>query len=221
MAKSSIHFRPVQGNSETHNFRRTQLDYVFTELVVNNKSWSISTIAEKQKEIENYCKTKSGKKLYKNSTPIREAVVNLYSNHSMDDLKTMADDLRDGFGINVFQIHIHRDEGKSRDELNYHAHILADWQDKDTGKMRRLGKIDMSKMQTVVANSLNMERGVLKSTAKRLEALEYKVSQEQKKLDSSQKQLDELQKKNRRRTEQEQEVEREYIQLNKEIKSFK
>lgn len=176
MSKSSINFKPAKSNSEFHNERKQELDYNFPELIVNNESWINDRIKNQQKKIEDYCKKKSGRKLQKNATPIREAVVNINADHGMKDLKNLAKSLQEKKGIECFQIHIHRDEGKSRKQLNYHAHMLFNWQDKKTGKMLRLNKVEMSKIQTLVANNLGMERGELKvnSNRERLEPIELK-----------------------------------------------
>jgi len=120
--------------------------------------------------------------MQKNARPIREAVVNLATDHTMDDLKGLAKELEHHFRIKTFQIHIHRDEGKSKDQLNYHAHMVLDWQDKEKGTMLRLNKLQMSQIQTLVSETLGLERGKLNSKAIRLEAQEYKTTQEIKKL---------------------------------------
>lgn len=180
MAISSIHFKPVKENSEAHNLRRTNLDYNIPELSKNNNSWVNLKVHDMRNCIEKYCRKKSGRKLQKNAIPIREAVVNLNSYHNMQDLRIMANRLEEEFGIEIFQIHIHRDEGKNKKKLNYHAHILACWQDIKTGKTLKLTREDMSKMQSTVASSLNMQRGDLKenSNRERLEAVEYKVERD-------------------------------------------
>ncbi len=107
--------------------------------------------------------------------------------------------LKKSKGIKCIQIHIHRDEGKSKDDLNYHAHMIFDWQDEKTGKMLRLNKLDMSEIQSLVAKSLNMKRGILKtnSNRERLEPIEYKRQQEELKLKELQKQRFLEEKKNR------------------------
>lgn len=183
MAKSSIHFNAVKPASEAHNYRKQELDYLIPELKNNFENWSLSSIDDKAKEISKLCKTISGRKLQKNAEPIREAVVNLNSNHTMDDLKKLGNDLKEQFGIECFQIHIHRDEGhrdKNTGEIiiNHHAHMLFDWQDKNKGTMLRLKNHDLSKIQTVVANALGMERGEMRvnSNRERLEAIEFKAA---------------------------------------------
>lgn len=181
MAKASIHFDKIQSNSEAHNERSTKLDYNFPELEKNNESFVLERVATREKAINAYCKKVSGRKLQKNAEPIREGVVNLNSHHTMDDLKRLATVLKEKKGIDCFQIHIHRDEGKSRDDLNYHAHMIFDWQDKATGKTLKLNRADLSQIQDMVAETLQMQRGELRvnSNRERLEAVEYKRQQEE------------------------------------------
>jgi hypothetical protein len=190
MAISSINFKVVKSNSETHNNRQTSLDYIFPELSKNNSSWSNSSIQNKEKEIASLCKKISGRKLQKNAEPIREAVVNLQPHHTLDDLEGLSILLKDLYGIECFQIHIHKDEGQSQEDLNHHAHMIFDWQDKTTGKTMKLNRIQLSQIQTLVANVLGMERGQLKtnSNRERLEPIEYKRQEEQKKFDILQQQ---------------------------------
>ena len=49
--------------------------------------------------------------------------------------------------------------GKSEWKSNSHAHILFDWMDHATGKSWKLDKKAMSDLQTLAAETLNMERG--------------------------------------------------------------
>jgi len=181
MAKASIHFKAVESNSESHNERSTKLDYNFPDLEKNNESLVMARVADRLRVIRAHCKAVSGRKLQSNAEPIREAVVNLNSHHTMDDLKALAKVLKEKKGIECFQIHIHRDEGKSRDDLNYHAHMLFDWQDKNTGKTLKLNRTDLSQIQDIVASTLQMQRGELRvnSNRERLEAVEYKRKQEE------------------------------------------
>lgn len=197
MSISSINFKAVKSNSETHNFRAAALDYVYEDLTKNNQSWSISSIQDKEKEIESLCKKISGRKLQKNATPIREAVVNLQPNHTIDDLKRLSNALEEKYGIRCFQIHIHKDEGKTPNEINHHAHMVFDWQDKSKGSMLRLNKLQMSQIQTLVADVLGMQRGELKenSNRERLEPIEYKRKQEELRLQELQKQTADLEQK--------------------------
>ena len=195
MAKSSIHFSVVKATSEIHNNREQDLDYVFKDLSHENESWQSATVSEVKENAKRICKELSGRKLQKNAEPVREAVVNLNANHTMDDLKRLSRHLEQSHGLSCFQIHIHRDEGVSRLERNYHAHMLFDWQDKEKGTMMHPRKAEMSKIQDLVAESLGMERGERRenSNTKRLEAVEYKVHMESKKLSALQEQTQTLQ----------------------------
>ena len=212
MAKASINIKAVSATSELHNKREVKLDYNYPELEVNNESWQADTIAEREKEIKAYCKEVSGRKLQKNATPIREGVVNLNSNHTMEDLKQLAKDLKEKHKIDCFQIHIHRDEGKSKNEINYHAHMVFDWQDKETGKTLKLGKAAISQLQDTVSESLKMERGVLKvnSNRQRLEPVEYKRQQEEIKVKELQQQVEQLEQKKNTATERNREAREAY-----------
>ena len=200
MAKSSINFKAVASTSELHNTREVELDYNYPELSKDNESWISESIQKRRLQIEDHCKEVSGRKMQTNATPIREAVVNLESHHTMKDLQNLAQDLRAEKGIECFQIHIHRDEGKNKEDLNYHAHMVFDWQNKETGKMLRLGKVDMSQIQTKVASSLQMERGELKanSNRERLEPIEFKRQAREQEVEKLQEQVKILeQKKNK------------------------
>jgi len=179
--KSSIHVNVVQNNSEAHNKREEKLDYVYEDLSKNNESWEQSKISDRLQAIKDHCLEKSGRKLQKNAEPIREAVVNIKSTTTMVDLRRLSDELQKELKIEAFQIHIHRDEGKSREELNHHAHILFDWQDKDKGTTLKFDKQGLSRMQNIVADVLDMERGVT-SDKKHLKALQFKNQQEAEKL---------------------------------------
>jgi len=64
--KTSINFKEAKADSEVHNFRKKSFDYIRKELTPRNEYWQIQSIAERRKNIENYCKEKSGRKLQKN-----------------------------------------------------------------------------------------------------------------------------------------------------------
>lgn len=87
----------------------------------------------------------------------------------------------DGYGINVISIDLHHDEGHAdpdTDDLkqNHHAHIIVDWLDHSTGKTVKIDKEVCKEMQTVLAESLGMERGTPKEDTgiEGLSAIEYK-----------------------------------------------
>ena len=111
------------------------------------------------------------------AAPIREAPIVIKPETTMADLQLLAKQLEKEFGIKCIQIHIHRDEGFNKtnpdpSKLNLHAHFVADWTH-DDGTSLRLGRPDTSRMQTVAAECLKMERGS-SSNVKHLNAIQYK-----------------------------------------------
>jgi len=143
-------------------------------------------IADRILKIEAYCKEKSGRKLQKNAMPVREAVVVIKENTTMQDLHNLSKRLEEELKIRVFQIVIHKDEGHTDKDSkewkpNYHAHLVADWQDLQTGKTLKHQSFDYSKMQDLAAECLDMERGIAGSK-RRLEALEFKIQKKEEEL---------------------------------------
>lgn len=162
--------------------------YVRLELIDRNESWTAPEmdgmdltayhgfIARLVKEktgraLQTKERTRIDKKTGKTvkvsgSSPIRESVVVCKANTTMDELQRYCRMCHEKWGITALQIHIHRDEGhyqnpgdKSTWKPNYHAHIVWDWMNHETGKSYKLGKEDMSTMQDMVAEALGMERG--------------------------------------------------------------
>ena len=181
--KTSINFKAVKSDSEIHNFRKKSFDYIRKDLTPKNEYWMEQKIAARIQKIESYCKEKSGRKLQKNAMPIREAVVVIKENTTMQDLHNLSKRLEEELKIRIFQIAIHKDEGhydKDTKEWkpNYHAHLVADWQDLQTGKTLKHQSFHYSKMQDLAAECLEMERGVSGSLA-RLEAVEFKIKKKE------------------------------------------
>jgi len=181
--KTSINFKAVKSDSETHNFRKKTFDYIRKDLTPKNEYWMEQKIADRIQKIEAYCKAKSGRKLQKNAMPVREAVVVIKENTTMLELQNLAKRLEEELNIRVFQITIHKDEGHTDKDTkewkpNYHAHLVADWQDLKTGKTLKHQSFHYSKMQDLTAECLNMERGISGSRG-RLEAIEFKIQQKE------------------------------------------
>ena len=181
--KTSINFKVAKSDSEIHNFRKKSFDYIRKDLTHKNEYWMEQKIADRLLKIEAYCKEKSGRKLQKNAMPVREAVVVIKENTTMQDLHNLSKRLEEELKVRVFQIAIHKDEGhydKDSKEWkpNYHAHLVADWQDLQTGKTLKHQSFHYSKMQDLAAECLEMERGVSGSLA-RLEAVEFKIKKKE------------------------------------------
>ena len=138
-----------------------QQHYDYLKTLVKEKTGR----AMQEKDVE--YKDKNGKtRVRKGSSPIREGVVNIKPDTKMDDLLNYVNRVHEKWGIRAIQIHMHRDEGhyenpedKSTWKPNLHAHIIWDWIDHQTGKSFKLKAEDMSQIQDMVAETLEMERG--------------------------------------------------------------
>lgn len=180
--------------------------YLRTDLMDGNESWVSPCIEgislrEYYKQIGEMVKAKTGRAMQtkdrtrinkktgktvtvRGSTPIKEGVVVCTADTTMEQLQRYGQLCRECWGITPLQIFIHRDEGHYEtpgDETswkpNYHAHIVWDWMNHDTGKSCKLTPQDMSQMQTILAEALGMERGTSKELTgrKHLERADYIV----------------------------------------------
>lgn len=181
MAKTSINVRACNiGSAERHNLRSKELDYIRPELSYRNEQWSEMKIADVLEDIREKYRQHTGQSMQKKATPIREGVVAIEDGTTLRQLQDFAERIEERFGIHTFQIYTHKDEGASvwngnaeAWKPNYHAHMIFDWTDGETGRTRKLNKQDMAEMQTMLAECLGMERGI-SSDRKHLSAIQYK-----------------------------------------------
>ena len=181
MAKTSINVRACNiGSAERHNLRSKELDYIRPELSYRNEQWSEMKIADVLEDIREKYRQHTGQSMQKKATPIREGVVVIEDGTTLRQLQDFAERIEERFGIHTFQIYTHKDEGASvwdgnaeTWKPNYHAHMIFDWTDGETGRTRKLNKQDMAEMQTMLAECLGMERGI-SSDRKHLSAIQYK-----------------------------------------------
>ena len=138
------------------------------------------------------------KKMPKNAEPVREGVAVITESTTMEQMKSLAEQIEQRWGIKTKAIYAHLDEGHEhlvtdRDHQqgkyldsaegstiflwNYHAHYVFDWTDHDTGQCINLNRHDMSELQDMLANTLKMERGK-KSDKKWRDAHTFKAEQE-------------------------------------------
>lgn len=157
-----------------HNKREKHLDYLLPSRSYLNQYWESDNQANRLSILKKLIKAKTGRKMQKAATPIREGVVVIKPETTMTDLKNLAERLRQKFGIEVFQIAIHRDEGKDIEHINWHAHLVMDFVDHNTGKSIKIGREGASELQTICADALQMARGQ-NSDKKHLSAIQYKV----------------------------------------------
>lgn len=187
MSKSSIHIVPIKPGSEKHNQREKELNYVRSDLSHLNSSFVVKSVREAKEFAEKNCKEKTGRSMQAKATPIREGVLLIGQHHTAEHLKKLAISIEERFGIKTIQGYCHKDEGH-KDKItgewkpNYHAHMVFDWTDHSTGKSIKMSRDDMAKLQTLVADSLGLERGV-SSSKEHLNAIQYKSQQEKKDLE--------------------------------------
>ena len=114
-------------------------------------------------------------------SPIREGVLLIRPDTTLADVHKFGEECQRRWGITPLQIFLHKDEGhwlngqpdpEDRESFkvgerwfkpNYHAHIVFDWMNHDTGRSRKLNDDDMMQMQTLASDILLMERGKSKA----------------------------------------------------------
>ena len=114
-------------------------------------------------------------------SPIREGVLLIRPDTTLADVRKFGEECQRRWGITPLQIFLHKDEGhwlngqpKAEDKEsfqvgnrwfkpNYHAHVVFDWMNHETGKSRKLNDEDMATMQTLASDILLMERGQSKA----------------------------------------------------------
>lgn len=190
------------------NIRKENL-YIRTELTVRNEAWVApeigdTSLADYYNQIAAMVKEKTGRAMQtkdrkrvnkktgkvtivRGSTPIKEGVVVIKEDTTMKQLQHFCEVCKQCWGITALQIFIHRDEGHygvpgdtATWKPNLHAHIVWDWMNHDTGKSCKLDEKDMSDMQTLLAECLEMERGISKEITdkKHLERTDYIIAKQ-------------------------------------------
>lgn len=190
--------------------------YIFPELSQHNDTWEnpkyqgLSCLEIQDKLIDLYRKkigqkpnlkdkVRINKKTGKEYTiagwsPVREGVIVIDANTSMEQLKHFADKVQEKWNIKTIRIDIHHDEGYKNEltgeiKHNRHAHIVFDWIDHQTGKSIKLNSEDMVAMQDILAESLQLQRGK-SSDKKHLTALQFKNKAEEERLSEIKKQTE-------------------------------
>jgi len=177
MAISSINIKPASHNPTLHNHRVFDVAYAIKDESVN-EYLSIESITQKRKFIYEDYKNFHKQKMQKKATPIREGVVNLNAEHTMQDVQNLCKVLEKKYGIKALDISIHRDEGHidkdGKEVLNLHAHIVFQWYNEKTHTSCKISPTQMKQMQTLTAETLNMKRGEIDSKKVRLSHQQYK-----------------------------------------------
>ena len=110
MGATSIHVQAVKPGSEIHNFREKELDYVRPELSHLNESWVGDSISHRLESAKQRYLDTVGQKMQAKAAPIREGVIVIKQETTMQELQQFATVCKERFGIEAFQIHIHKDE---------------------------------------------------------------------------------------------------------------
>lgn len=185
--KTSVHICPIKGGCEAHNTRSKDLSYVRHDLTEKNESYYgvERNISEELAAIRANYRAAHGKKMHAKATPIREAVVVIQEDTTIQQLRNACKQCEEKYGIVAMQIHTHRDEGHiDKDgvwKANLHAHIVFRWYDYEHSTTRKLSRQDMADMQSIFATNLEMQRGA-SSRKKHLSAIQEKIKAERKKL---------------------------------------
>lgn len=116
MGKASIHIQRASGGAITHNSRENySKSVVFKDEVNelwNDKKQAFKIYREELKtRVEAYT-NRTNQKLQKTAVTHLSAVVNLEQHHTLKDLENIKEELEKVFDTKVFQMAIHRDEGK-------------------------------------------------------------------------------------------------------------
>ena len=172
------------------NIRKEKF-YIRTDLMARNEMWVSSQLGDtsltdyynmiavmvkektgramQTKDRERVNKKTGKVTIVRGSTPLKEGVVVIKEDTTMEQLQKSCKVCNKRWGVTALQVFIHRDEGhygipgdNATWKPNLHAHIVWDWMNHDTGKSCKLDEKAMSEMQTVLAECLEMERGISK-----------------------------------------------------------
>ena len=151
----------------------------------------ISAVCAYNPDYEKIYTKKTGQKVQKKAQPLREMIIITDSHTTLEHLKTLALKLERLTGWRALHIAKHSDEGHFKTVngkqvepkqflTNWHAHIVFECYNLETGKSILLNKKQMSKMQDLASECLNMPRGAINSKRVHLEPEQYRQAQQDK-----------------------------------------
>lgn len=130
---TSVHIQACKtASSEIHNLREKELSYVREELSHMNESIIHERITPALSRIEDTYTKATGQKLQPSASPLKEAVLVIREDTTMEEVKRFGELCHQEFGITPIQYHIHKDEGHydsitNEWKPNLHAHIVFDF----------------------------------------------------------------------------------------------
>lgn len=162
--------------------------YIRTDLTCLNEEWTSPDMSGRDlqtyyNDIADMVKKKTGRKMQTNdvtvidkktgkaktrkgSSPIKEGVIVCKADTTMEQIRAYVEKCEKELHIKAIMIFFHKDEGhydtsngKTSWSPNFHAHIVWDWMDHETGKSIKVSPDEMSMLQDLLAESLGMERG--------------------------------------------------------------
>ena len=182
IGESKIYLIPELVADNEHWIDPRIADYDLQTHYDNIKQMVKAKTGRAMQEKERERKNKSGKIIkVAGCSPIREGVLLIKSDTTLEDVRRFGEECQDRWGITPLQIFLHKDEGHwlsgkpNADDMesfqigsrwfkpNYHAHIVFDWMNHETGKSYKLNDDDMTQMQTLLSEILSMERGQSKA----------------------------------------------------------
>ena len=181
MALTSIHIQPAKVGAEQHDRRTRKMDHIKAELTSRNKTWEapgFRSVSQSMADARKTIKEKTGRSMQAKAIPFREGVAVITEDTSIEQLQKFCKKCEERWGIKALAIYTHLDEGHEDKEGkwkgNLHAHIIWQWYSDETGKsIRHMTPQDFSKMQTILAKCLKMERGK-SSDKEHLSSIQFK-----------------------------------------------
>lgn len=179
---TSVHIQACKtASSEIHNLREKDLSYVRDELSHLNESVIYERITPALSRIEDTYTKATGQKMQPSASPLKEAVLVIREDTTMEDVKHFGELCQKEFGITPIQYHIHKDEGHydsitNEWKPNLHAHIVFDF---TCYEHRMVEKIAKSNGKTIKNESGNPEKKMVDNYGKSIKLSKSDMSRMQ------------------------------------------
>ena len=179
---TSVHIQACKtASSEIHNLREKELSYVREELSHMNESMIYERIAPALSRIEDTYTKATGQKLQPSASPLKEAVLVIREDTTMEEVKRFGELCHQEFGITPIQYHIHKDEGHydsitNEWKPNLHAHIVFDF---TCYEHRMVEKTAKSNGKTIKNESGNPEKKMVDNYGKSIKLSKSDMSRMQ------------------------------------------
>lgn len=179
---TSVHIQACKtASSEVHNLREKDLSYVRDELSHLNESVIYERITPALSRIEDTYTKATGQKMQPSASPLKEAVLVIREDTTIEDVKHFGELCQKEFGITPIQYHIHKDEGHydsitNEWKPNLHAHIVFDF---TCYEHRMVEKTAKSNGKTIKNESGNPEKKIVDNYGKSIKLSKSDMSRMQ------------------------------------------